>query len=139
MCRLLKGRLDVLKDDFETRVGTPIASNHNILAWLVEFAGTVVNQYEAVRDGQTPFERLRGKQSRLIGLDLGEKINFRRTAVGARMAKLDSLWSDGVFLEYRSISGEIVVGIESGVFKTRTVRCKAYEHRWNKENMDMVG
>ena len=76
---------------------------------------------------------------RLIGLEFGEKVNFRRTAVGARMAKLDSLWSDGVFLGYRSISGEIVVGTESGVFKTRTVQRKAYEHRWNKENMDMFG
>ena len=91
------------------------------------------------RDGKTPFERLRGKQSRLIGLEFGEKVNFRRTAVGARMAKLDSLWSDGVLLGCRSISGEIVVGTESGVIKTRTVQRKAYEHRWNKENMDMVG
>ena len=55
------------------------------------------------------------------------------------MAKLDGLWSDGVFLEYRSISGEIIVGTERGVFKTRTVQRKAYEHRWNKENMVMVG
>ena len=107
--------------------------------WLVEFAGTVVNRYEAGRDGKTPLERLRGKQSRLIGLEFGEKVNFRRTAVGARMAKLDSLWSDGVFLEYRSISGEIVVGTESGMFKTRTVQRKAYGHLWNKENMDMDG
>ena len=135
----VEGQIRVLKGAFETRVGTPIASNTNILAWLVEVAGTVINRYEEVCDGKTPFERLRGKQSRLIGLDFVEKINFRRTAVGARMAKLDSLWSDGVFLEYRSISGEIVVGTESGVFKTRTVHRKAYEHRWNKENMDMVG
>ena len=55
------------------------------------------------------------------------------------MAKLDSLWSDGVFLGYRSVSGEIVVGTESGVFKTRTVQRKAYEHCWYKVNMDMVG
>ena len=91
---------------------------------MVEFAGTVINRYEVGRDGKTPFELLRGKQSRLIGLEFGEKVNFRRTVVGARMAKL---------------SGEIVVGTESGVFKTRTVQRKAYEHRWNKENMDMVG
>ena len=120
-------------------MGAQIPSNHNILAWLVEFAGTVVNRYEMDRDGKTPFERLRGKQSRLIGLEFGEKVNFRRTAVGVRMAKLDSLWSDGVFLGYRSVSGEIVVGTESGVFKTRTVQHKAYEHRWHKQNMDMVG
>ena len=94
----VEGQIRVLKDAFKTRVGAQIPSNHNILAWLVEFAGTVVNRYEVGRDGKTPIERLRGKQSRLIGLEFGEKVNFRRTAVGVRMAKLDSLWSDGVFL-----------------------------------------
>ena len=84
------------------------------------------------RDGKTPFERLRGKQSRLVGLEFGEKVNFMRSAVGARMAKLDGLWSDVAFLVYRSVSGNIVVGTESGVFKTRTVQHTAYEHRWHK-------
>ena len=135
----VEGQIRVLKDALEMRLEVRIPSNHNILSWLVEFAGTVVNRYEVGRDGKTPCERLRGKQSRLIGFEFGEKVNFRRTAVGARMAKLDSLWSDGVFLGYRSISGEIVVGTKNGVFKTRTVQRKAYEHRWGKENLDMVG
>ena len=129
----------MLKDALEMRLEVRIPSNHNILSWLVEFAGTVVNRYEVGRDSKTLYERLRGKQSRLIGFEFGEKVNSRRTAVGARMAKLDSLWSDGVFLGYRSISGEIVVGTKNGVFKTRTVQRKAYEHRWGKENLDMVG
>ena len=38
---------------------------------------------------------------------------------------------------YRSVSGEIVVRTESGVFKTRTVQRKAYDHRWHEQNMDM--
>ena len=135
----VEGQIRVLKDALEMRLEVQIPSNHNILSWLVEFAGTVVNRYEVGRDGKTPYERLRGKQSRLTGFEFGEKVNFRRTAVGARMAKLDSLWSDGVFLGYRSISGEIVVGTKNGVFKTRTVQRKAYEHRWGKENLDMVG
>ena len=94
----VEGQIRVLKDAFETRVWTPIPSNHSILAWLVEFARTVINRYEVGRDGKTPFERFRGKQSRSIGLEFGEKVNFRRAAVGARMPKLVSLWSDGVFL-----------------------------------------
>ena len=133
----VEGQVRVLKDALEMRLETEILSNYNILAWLVEFAGTVVNRYEVGRDGKTPYERLRGKQSRLIGLEFGEKVNFRRT--GTRMAKFDSLWSDGVFLGFRSISGEVVVGTRDGVFKTRTVQRKAYEHRWGKENLDMVG
>ena len=82
----------MLKDAFESRVGAPIPSNPNILAWLIEFAGTVVNRYEVGRDGKTPFYLLRAKQSRLIGLEFGEKVNFRRTAVGVRMAKLDTIF-----------------------------------------------
>ena len=135
----VEGQIRVLKDALEARLGARVPSDHNVLAWLVEFAGTVVNRYEVGRDGKTPHERLRGKASRLIGLEFGEKVNFRRTAIGTRMAKLDSLWSDGVFLGYRSVSGEIVVGTQDGVFKTRTVRRKAFEHRWQRDNLDMVG
>ena len=80
----VEGQVRVPKDALEMRLETEIPSNHNILACLVEFAGTVVNRYEGGRDGKTPCERLRGKQSRLIGLEFGEKVNFRRTAVGAR-------------------------------------------------------
>ena len=135
----VEGQIRVLKDALETRLVTRVPSNHNILAWLVEFAGVLVNRYEVGRDGKTPYERLRGKPSRLLGLEFGEKVNFRRTPIGARLAKLDTLWSDGVFLGYRSVSGEIVVGTPDGVFKTRTVQRKACEHRWKPENLDMVG
>ena len=129
----LEGQVRVLKDAVESRLGLAVPSNHNILAWLVEFAATLINRYEVGRDGRTPHERLRGKASRLVGLEFGEKVNFRRAPVGSRMAKLDSLWSDGVFLGYRAVSGEIVVGTKDGVYKTRTVKRKPYEHRWEKE------
>ena len=128
-----------MKDALEMRLEVRVPSSHNILAWMVEFAATLVNRYEVGRDGRTPHERLRGKASRLIGLEFGERLNFRRTAVGSRMAKLDSLWSDGVFLGYRAVSGEIVVGTKDGVFKTRTVKRKPLEHRWDKQNLGMVG
>ena len=35
----------MLKDALETRLGLPVPSNHNILAWLVEFAATLINRY----------------------------------------------------------------------------------------------
>ena len=38
------------------------------------------------------------------------------------MAKLDVSWQDGVFLGYRSLCGEVVVGTADGVLRTRTVR-----------------
>ena len=44
-----------------------------------------------------------------------------------------------IFLGYRSTSGEIIVGTERGVLRTRTVSRKPEEHRWKEENLDMVG
>ena len=55
-------------------------------------AGTLVNKYGVGHGGSSPYERLRGKSSRLLGLEFGELVNFRRTPAGNRLAKLDSLW-----------------------------------------------
>ena len=129
----VEGQIRVPKDALETRLGVTVASNHNILAWVVEFAGTLVNSTRVGHDGKTPYEGLEGKYSRLRGLEFGELVNFRRTPAGSRLAKLDSLWSDGVFLGYNAVSGEMIIGTAAGVFRTRTFQRKALEHRWTKE------
>ena len=96
VCRRWSGTFRVLKDTLEARRGAALSSNHNIFAWLVEFAGTLVNRYEVGHHEKAPYERLRGKSSRLRELDFGELVNFRRAPVGNRLAKLDSLWSEDI-------------------------------------------
>ena len=46
---------------------------------------------------------------------------------------------DGVFLEYWSLSGEVVVGTANGVLRTRTVRERPEKQRWTSDCLDMVG
>ena len=41
-----EGQIRVLKDAFETRIESKIPAQHNAIAWLVEFAGVLVNRYE---------------------------------------------------------------------------------------------
>ena len=135
----LAGQIRVLKDALETRLKTKVAGDHNIITWMVEFAAVLVNRYEVGRDGKTPYERLKGKNSKVLGLEFGEKLHFRRSRAGGKLAKLDMAWSDGVFLGFRSQSGEVIVGTEDGVMKTRTVRRKPEEERWHEENLKMVG
>ena len=75
----------------------------------------------------------------MLGLEFGERLNFRRSRLPGKLAKLDCLWDDGVFLGYRSTSGEVIVGTDKGVFRTRTVTRKPEDHRWDAKNLDMVG
>jgi hypothetical protein len=120
-------------------VGEKIPGDHHIVAWLVEFAAVLVNRYEVGHDGKTPYERLRGKQSRLLGLEFGERLHCRRNRVPGKLAKMDVSWQDGLFLGFRSLSGEIIIGTPAGVMRTRTVQRRPVEQRWSQENLKMCG
>ena len=54
------------------------------------------------------------------------------------MGKLTRLWNDGVYLGVKGSTGEIIVGDQNGVWKTRTVQRKPQEDRWRKENVQMI-
>ncbi len=88
----VEGQIRVLRDALKGRIKEDVPSDHAVLSWLVEFAAVLVNRYEVGHDGKTPYERSRGKKSKLLGLEFGELLNFRRAPISGRLAKLDSLW-----------------------------------------------
>ena len=121
-----------MKDALETLIGNKITADHPVSSWLVEFAAVLVNRYEVGHDGNTPYERLRGKQSRRLGLEFGELLHFRRHRAAGKQAKLDVSWEDGVFLGYRTLSRETIVGTLKGVMRTMRIRGWLLECRGNQ-------
>ncbi len=73
------------------------------------------------------------------GIDFGERVLFRRTPIGNRMAKMTCLWEDGVFLGVRAVSAEMIVGTEDGVWRTRTMQRRPDCEKWATTTADMVG
>jgi hypothetical protein len=134
----LEGQIRVLKDALETRWGITVGENQLVLSWLVEFAGVLINRCEVGHDGKTPYERTRGKISRILGVEFGERLMCRRQPLGTRLAKLESLWEEGVFLGYRSQSGEYMIGTTEGTFETRAIKRMVIEKRWDPKNIEMV-
>ena len=134
----VEGQIRVIKDALEAKIKVKVPANHDVVAWLVEFAGVLLNRYGVAADGKTAYERLKGKKSKLLGIEFGEKVHFRRQAVGDRLAKLDVMWEDGIFLGYRPTSGEMIIGTSAGVMRTRTVRRRPEEERWGPANLELV-
>ena len=89
---------------------------------MVEFAALLINRYSVGHDGKTPYESLKGKKSNMFGFEFGERVLFRRVPVSSKLAKLVSLWNVGVFVGYRSTTGECMVVTPEGAWKTRTLR-----------------
>ena len=88
------------------------------------------------KDGKTAYERLRGKKSKVLGFEFGESIHFRRIPLQGRLGKLDSLWQTGLFVGYRTQSGEYMVANSEGAFKTRTMKRIPENERWNKSEIE---
>ena len=54
---------------------------------------------------------------------------WKQKAVGGALAKMTCLWEDGVYLGLRGASGEIILGDNNGVWKTRSVQRKPLSQR----------
>lgn len=134
----VQGMMRTLRSALEERLGVEWNVEHAVWAWLVEYAGWLVNRAEVGKDGRTPYERIKGKKAKLWGIEFGEAVLWKRRPVGGPLGKLSLMWSDGVFLGVKGSTGELIVGDQRGVWKTRTVRRKPESERWKKENMEMV-
>jgi len=132
-------QLKVLKSALEARWGAEIPDNHSIMVWMTEYAGFLLNRFEVSRDGKTSYERLKGKKSKTSGLEFGEGILFKQKNLKGQLGKLDLTWLDGIYLGVKGLSGEIIVGTETGAWRTRTVRRKPEQERWKTENSKTIG
>ena len=83
----------VILDAVDARVGQGMkGSGTGVLAWLVEYASVLLKRYSVTQDGKTTYERLRGKKSRMLGLEFGERVHWRRAVTtGHRTDKFDSI------------------------------------------------
>jgi hypothetical protein len=129
----------VLKDGLEFKWKVDIPDDHPVLTWMVGYSSFLLNRFEVGSDGKTCYERLKGKHAKTNGLEFGEGLFFKMRAKREGIGKLASVWEDGIYLGVRAVSGEVIVGTETGVWRTRTVKRKPIETRWHQENTLKVG
>ena len=127
-----------MKDALDAKIGTNLGITSKVLPWMIEFASVLVNRYLVGHDGKTGYERLKGKQSKVLGFEFGEKVHFRRLPVPGRLAKLESLWKNGIFVGYKSNTGEYMVVNDEGAFKSRNVKRMPKEMRWDKAAIEAI-
>jgi hypothetical protein len=136
--RSVAQQVRVLKDGLEYKAKMAIGARHPLMTWLTEYAGHLLNRFEVSHDGKTAYERLKGKSARALGIEFGESILWKRRPVGGALAKATCLWEDGIFLGVRGASGEVIVGDEKGVWKTRSVQRKPPSERWAEGALEVI-
>ena len=108
----------------EEKWGVKLEVDHAVWPWLVEYAGWLLTRAEVGADGKTAYERSRGKDAKLPGVEFGEGVLWKRRREGGPLGKLTCMWEDGIFLGVKGGTGEMIVGDGKGVWRTRTMRRK---------------
>ena len=57
-----------LKSALDERMAVKIDTFHPVLTWLCEYAGLLLNRLEVSSDGNTSYERVKGKPAQVIGV-----------------------------------------------------------------------
>ena len=78
--RLLKGHLRTLRSCLESRIGFRVPVRHAVMAWLVRHAAALITWCAKGHDGQTAFQRIRGRDFRTKLLSFGEMCSFKHRA-----------------------------------------------------------
>ena len=71
----MEGQARTIKLAFESRTGAKIPSDHNMVPWIVEYVGVLLNRYSVGADGKTGYVRLKGKAASLPGLEFDERLH----------------------------------------------------------------
>ena len=97
---ITQGLCRTYKDACETGMGKAIDPKSPLLAWMIEHAGNMYNLYahdNTVKDGLTPFRRLKGRDWQVSLPPWGEAVTYRvRTK-----HKLEPRWATGIFCGVR--------------------------------------
>ena len=110
----------VLKTALEARWNVKVPPNHPVAPWLIEYAAFLLDRFEVGADGKTACERCKGKRAKVLGVEFGEAVLWKRRPTRGALGKLTSLWGDGLYSGVKGSSGEIIVGDAKGVWKCRT-------------------
>ena len=134
----IEGYMRAIKLSIESRYKCKLPIKHFMTSWIANHAAFCVTRFEVGADGKTPFQRIRGKQFSGKICELGEYVHAlkcKRSPVPHRY-KYDTRWFDGVFLGFKGLTNEFLIGTPDGVKAVRTIRRRPIQDRWNTEALN---
>ena len=139
--KLVRGMFRTLKLCLEARLGKYLPISHGVTAWLLEHACTILNARARGSDGQTPWQRVKGRSFRQLLLGFGECILYKLPVKGPHSnpdGNMGGRYLEGVFLGYSRSSNTYVVATVDGVTNARSIYRRPAENRWNFERVARI-
>ena len=87
----VEGMIRTLRSALEERMGghamAKLEIGEAIWPWLEEYASYLINRCEVGHDGKTAYERLEGQSAKVLGVEFGETVLWKRRPIGGPLGK----------------------------------------------------
>ena len=117
----IAGVIRTLRSFVRTMLEKELDCNHDVVAWLVKYASTLVDMFHVGRDGHTAYFRRKGKDTHPVIVQFGEKVIYKPLGKN-KHNKFDERFCDGVFSGIHRRSGEYYIGTPEGIMGSRTIK-----------------
>ena len=134
--KTVKSKSRVLKAALEKRIGSKILHGSFILPWIIEHAADLVTLTKLGPDGQTPYERIKGKKFKGELIEFGERILYYKIEEQAFTQDLEPRWHQGIWLGFDIDNHQRIIGTPEGIVKANTVKRRPIEERWSREAIE---
>ena len=118
----------------EARLGRRLAAGHPIMTWLAEYAAVLLRRVRVGADGQTAYERMRGRRSHRPLPEFGEAVFYKPLRQSSDDD--DTRYFPGVFVGLRERSDEIILADGEGVIRARDYRRRVPSEQWQCTAID---
>ena len=136
--RSMKEMVRTLKSDLESKSKTELKMDNPIdrciLAWLAEYAGTLLRRFTVRPDGSTPYQAVKGRKSRRCIVPFFEKIWWKPLRTDGR-SNIDARVEEGYYIGIRDSSDEAIIATPNGLTKCRDLTRRTWSERWNLESL----
>ena len=137
--RLLKGHLRTMRSCLESRICFKIPVRHALMSWLVRHSAALVTWCAKGHDGQTAYQRVRGREFRTRLMSFGECCSFKNRSAEPLDRNADGRrFHQGVFLGVDRRTGQYMLYANDEVKLARTVIRVPELEKWNKDLLASV-
>ena len=125
----IEGKLRTMLSALEGRLGCKVHAKEKVVVFIAEHAGYAQNRLEVGADGKTACERTKGKSSKVLRLEIGQKVLWKVRPKSGKLEKLKSRLECGISVGVRPGSGELWISTPRGVVKASSARRIPFEDR----------
>ena len=121
--RIFRGFCRTLKLCLEARIGKYLPAAHPISAWLLQHTCVLLNARSVGSDGQTAWQRVKGRMFRQLLLCFGECVLYKLPSKGKDSkpdGNMGTKWLEGMFLGFGRSANSYIMGTNDAVAIARS-------------------